>query len=70
MAKHKVDRAASEGADEAVLNLQQVDALATLKKKIEEGVDAFSNDPAHKAKFRRLLNDHQYKLLRIWEGNI
>lgn len=35
MAKHKVDRAASEGADEAVLNLQQVDALAELKKKIE-----------------------------------
>ncbi len=41
-----------------------------MKWKIEEGVDAFSNDPAHKAKFRRLLNDHQYKLLRIWEGNI
>lgn len=39
MAKHKVDRAAPEGADEAVLNLQQVDALATLKKKIEEGVE-------------------------------
>lgn len=39
MAKHKVDRAASEGADEAVLNLQQVDALAELKKKIEEGVE-------------------------------
>ena len=41
-----------------------------MKWKIEEGVDAFSNDPAHKAKFRRLLNDHQYKLLRVWEGNL
>lgn len=41
-----------------------------MKWKVEEGVDAFSNDPAHRAKFKRLLNDHQYKLLRIWEGNL
>ena len=41
-----------------------------MKWKVEEGVDAFSNDPEHKAKFRRLLNDHHYKLLRVWEGHI
>lgn len=40
------------------------------KWKVEHGVDAFSNDPAHKRKFRQLLNDHEYKMLRIWEGNI
>ena len=41
-----------------------------MKWKIEHGVDAFSNDPAHKKKFRQLLNDHQYRLLRVWEGHI
>lgn len=41
-----------------------------MKWKVEHGVDAFSNDPAHKRKFRQLLNDHQYRMLRIWEGNI
>lgn len=41
-----------------------------MKWKIEHGVDAFSNDPAHKKKFRALLNDHQYKLLRVWEGHV
>lgn len=40
------------------------------KWKVEHGVDAFSNDPAHKKKMRQLLNDHQYKMLRIWEGHI
>lgn len=40
------------------------------KWRIEEGVDVFSNDPAHKRKARQLLNDHQYKMLRIWEGRI
>ena len=40
------------------------------KWKVEQGVDVFSSDPAHKKKARALLNDHQYRMLRIWEGNI
>ena len=40
------------------------------KRKAEHGVDVFSSDPAHKKKARQLLNDHQYRMLRIWEGNI
>lgn len=41
-----------------------------VKWKVEHGVDAFSNDPAHKRKFRQLLNDHEYRMLRIWEGSL
>ncbi len=41
-----------------------------MKWKVEHGVDAFSNDPAHKRKFKQLLNDHQYRMLRIWEGRV
>ena len=41
-----------------------------MKWKIEHGVDAFSSDPAHRRKFRKLLNDHQYRMLRVWEGNL
>lgn len=41
-----------------------------MKWKIEHGVDAFSNDPAHKKKMRQLVNDHQYRMFRIWEGNL
>lgn len=40
------------------------------KWKAEQGVDVFSSDPAQKKKARQLLNDHQYKMLRVWEGHI
>lgn len=41
-----------------------------MKWKIEHGVDAFSADPAHKKKAAQLLNDHQYRMLRVWEGRL
>lgn len=40
------------------------------KWRAEHGVDVFSSDPWHKKKTRALLNDHQFKLLRVWEGRI
>ena len=40
------------------------------KWRAEHGIDVFSNDPEHKKKARQLLNDHQYRMLRIWEGHI
>ena len=40
------------------------------KWRAEHGVDIFSNDPAHRKKARQLLNDHNYKMLRVWEGHI
>ena len=41
-----------------------------MKWRVEEGVDVFSTDPEQKRKARRLLNDHQYRMLRVWEGHI
>ena len=41
-----------------------------MKWKVEHGVDAFSNDPAHQKRLKQLLNDHQNRMFRIWEGNI
>lgn len=40
------------------------------KWRIEHGVDIFNPDPAHQKAAKRLLNDHQYRMLRIWEGNL
>lgn len=40
------------------------------KWRAEHGVDIFSNDPEHKKKARALLNDHNYHMLRVWEGHI
>lgn len=41
-----------------------------MKWRVEEGVDVFSTDPDQKRRARRLLNDHQYRMLRVWEGHI
>jgi len=38
--------------------------------KVRHGVDVFSSDPDQKKAARKLLNDHNNKMFRIWEGHI
>lgn len=38
------------------------------KWRIEHGVDIFN--PDHQKAAARLLNDHQNRMFRIWEGNV
>lgn len=39
-----------------------------LKWRVEHGVDIFN--PAHKKEAKRLINDHQYRMFRVWEGRV
>lgn len=63
-------RKAGAGSGKEMRLAASIPLSVIMKWRVEEGVDIFSNDPDQKRKARQLLNDHQYRMLRIWEGNI
>lgn len=63
-------RSAGHGNGKDMKLAASIPLSVIFKWRVEHGVDVFSSDPDQKKAARKLLNDHQNKLFRVWEGHM